>query len=252
MAQTNSPSSPPFTVRLMNIEAAGNATFTYNARLQNVASSPRIYQLSAAVPPGWNVSFKVEGIQVTSLSMEPQKGYDIIIDVHPAIDVKPGKYPIPVRAVASADSLKLDLEAVVKGSYGLTLTTPTGRLSADVTEGRRKEIRLQVKNTGTMVLENIDLSAQAPPQWEATFAPSAIARLDPGKDAEVTATLNVPDKTIAGDYVTNFTAKNANATSSASFRMTVKTSVLTGWLGLLVILAALGAVYYLIRKYGRR
>lgn len=251
-AQTNNPSSPPFTVRLMNIEAAGNATFTYNARLQNVASSPRIYQLSAAAPPGWNVSFKVEGIQVTSLSMEPQKAYDIVIDVNPAVDVKPGKYPVPVRATAGADSLKLDLEAVVKGSYALTLTTPTGRLSADVTEGSRKEIRLQVKNTGTIALDNIDLSAQAPPQWEATFAPSTITRLEPGKDAEVTATLNVPDKTIAGDYVTNFTAKNSNATSSASFRMTVKTSVLTGWLGLLVILAALGAVYYLIRKYGRR
>jgi uncharacterized membrane protein len=34
--------------------------------------------------------------------------------------------------------------------------------------------------------------------------------------------------------------------------MTVTTSWLAGWLGVMVILVAVGIVYYLIRKYGRR
>lgn len=252
LAQTATPGSPPFSVRLMNIEAAANTTFTYNARLQNTAASTRVYQLSAGIPQGWNIAFKVEGLQVTSLSLEGQKGQDVIIDIIPAVDVKPGKYNIPVLAIAGSDTVRLHLESVVKGTYSLTLTTPTGRLSDDVTEGSRKDIRLQVKNTGTIALDNLELSGQAPPQWDVTFSPANIARLEPGKTSEVTATVKVPDKTIAGDYVTNFTVKNPNATSPASFRMTVKTSALTGWLGVLVILAALGTVYYLIRKYGRR
>ena len=252
MAQSGSRSGPPFTARLMNIEAAANTTFTYNTKLRNGAPLPRIYQLSANVPPGWNISFKVEGTQVTSLNIDSGKTQDINIDINPSIETKPGKYPIPVLALAGSDSIKLNLEAVVKGTYGIELTTPSGRLSDDVTEGSRKEIHLQVKNTGTIPLDNISLSAQAPPQWEVTFAPSTITSLAPGKDSEVIATLNVPDKTIAGDYVTTFSAKNTNTSSNAVFRMTVKTSVLTGWLGMLVILLALGAVYYLIRKYGRR
>lgn len=252
ISQANNSSSPPFSVRLMNIEAAANTTFSYNAKLRNDASTSRIYQLSATLPEGWNLSFRTEGMQVTSVNIDAGKTQDITVELHPSIETKPGKYPVPVLALAGADSLKLALEAVVKGSYSVTLTTPTGRLSDDVTEGNRKEIRLLVKNTGTIALDKLDLSAQAPPQWEATFSPTVIEHLEPGKDSEVTATLKVPNKTIAGDYVTNFTVKNTNATSNASFRMTVKTSVLTGWLGILVILAALGAVYYLIRKYGRR
>lgn len=252
IAQTGRQSSPPFTARLMNIEAAANTTFTYNTKLRNGASLPRIYELSASVPPGWNVSFKVEGTQVTSLHIDSGKTQDITIEINPNIETKPRKYNIPVVAMAGSDSSRLNLEAVVKGTYKVQLTTASGRLSDDVTEGNRKEIRLLVKNTGTIALDNLTLSAQAPSQWEATFNPSTLTQLVPGKDTEVIATLNVPDKTIAGDYVTNFTVRNNNTSSDATFRMTVKTSVLTGWLGMLVILVALGAVYYLIRKYGRR
>ncbi len=251
-AQTGNQSTSPFTVRLMNLEAAANTTFTYNATLRNTARVPRIFQLSAQTPAGWNLSFKAEGYQVTSLQMDSAKVQDIIIELIPGADVKPGKYTIPVLALAGQDSLKLTLEAVVKGAYAIILSTPTGRLSGDVTEGRTEEIHLVVKNSGTIALDNVELSAQAPPQWEAAFSPASIARLEPGKEQQVVARLKVPDKTIAGDYVTTFTSKNANANSSAAFRVTVKTSLLTGWLGILIILAALGAVYYLIRKYGRR
>lgn len=252
IAQVNNHSSPPFTARLINIEAATNTTFTYNTRLHNGASVSRVYQLSANVPPGWSTSFKVEGVQVTSLNIDSEKTQDISLEINPAIETKPGKYTIPVLAITGTDSSRLNLEAVVKGSYAVSLTTPSGRLSDEITEGNRKEIHLLVKNTGTIALDNLDFSGQAPPQWEAAFVPSTITRLEPGKDAEIIATLSVPDKTIAGDYVTNFAVKNTNATANAAFRMTVKTSALTGWLGILVIVAALGAVYYLIRKYGRR
>ncbi|MBO9153971.1 NEW3 domain-containing protein [Chitinophaga sp. GCM10012297] len=243
---------PPFSVRLMNIEAAANATFSYNAKLRNDAASSRVYQFSAQLPAGWTASFKVEGIQVTSLRVDAGVTQDVLIELHPAMAEKPGKYKVPVTALSNADSLKLDLEAVVKGAYKLELSTPTGRLSDDVTEGKRKEIHLVVKNAGTIALDKLELSAQTPPQWQASFVPSSIERLEPGKEKEVIATLSVPDKTIAGDYVTTFSAKNAESSSDAVFRMTVKTSALTGWLGVLIILLALGAVYYLIRKYGRR
>ena len=248
MAQT----SPAFTARLINLEAAANTTFTYNARLTNSAKVPRVYQLFANVPPGWNIAYKTEGYQVTSINVDSGKTQDINIEINPALETKPGKYNIAVTALTGTDSLKLNLEAVVKGTYNVTLSTPSGRLSDEITEGSRREIQLVVKNTGTIALDNLELSAQAPPQWEASFSPASIKQLEPNKESSVTVTLKVPNKTIAGDYVTTFTVKNANATSNAAFRMTVTTSLLTGWLGILIILVALGAVYYLIRKYGRR
>lgn len=251
-AQTGSRSGPAFTARLMNLENAANTTFTYNAQLRNAAPVPRIFELSGTVPEGWNLSFKVEGMQVTSINIDSGRTQSIQVEITPAQETKPGKYKVPVVAVTGMDSSKLNLEAVVKGTYGVQLTTPTGRLSDDVTEGSHKEIHLVAKNTGTIALDNLSLSAQTPNGWEATFTPATITQLAPGKEVDVTANLHVPDKTIAGDYVTNFTVRNTNANATAAFRMTVKTSALAGWIGILVILLALGAVYYLIRKYGRR
>lgn len=241
-----------FTAQLINIEAAVHETFRYTTTLHNGSSQAHIYELKATAPSGWNVVFKARGSQITSINMDGNKDEIITIEIIPAYDAKPSKYTIPVTAIAANDTLKLDLEAVVKGSYSIELTTPTGLLSDNITEGKQKQIHLVVKNTGTLALDDISLSAQTPSNWSATFEPSKIEQLAPGKTMDVTATLTVPDKTIAGDYVTTFTANNANNNSKATFRMTVKTSMLSGWIGILVILSAITLVLYLVRKYGRR
>ncbi|NLR67967.1 hypothetical protein HGH92_26920 [Chitinophaga varians] len=241
-----------FTVRLMNLESAAKEPFRYNASLYNGSGHTQVYELGASAPEGWSVLFRTEGSQIAGLRMDSGRTQDIAIEITAAPLVKPGKYTIPVAAITPGDTLRLNVEAVVKGNYGVELTTPSGRLSDDITEGRSKQIQLTVKNSGTLPLEALELSAQAPVSWTATFEPAKIDRLEPGREQQVTATLQVPDKTIAGDYVTNFTARNNNVNSNATFRMTVKTSLLAGWIGILVILASLGIVYYLVRKYGRR
>jgi uncharacterized membrane protein len=236
----------------MNIEAATNETFRYNATLHNGSNKTAVYELTSPVPDGWMIAYKVDGNRVTSLNLEATKSQDISIEINPAINAKPDKYKIRVKAASGVDTLTLDIEAVVKGSYGVELTTPTGRLSDEVTSGSQKEIHLVAKNTGTLPLNDVELSSQLPSKWECSFEPAKIAQLEPGKTVDVIAKLNVPDKTIAGDYASTFTVRNANSSAQAAFRIIVKTSLLSGWLGILVILLAVGLVYYLIRKYGRR
>jgi uncharacterized membrane protein len=241
-----------FKAELINIEAAVHETFRYNTTLHNGGSQTRVYELKAAAPEGWNVVFHARGSQLTSINIDGNQSQAVSIEIRPAYGAAPSRYKIPITATAADETLQLDIEAVVKGAYGIELTTPTGLLSDNITEGKQKKIHLVVKNTGTLSLNDISLTAQTPSKWDATFEPSKIEQLAPGKTTDVVATLTVPDKTIAGDYVTTFTAKNANSNAQATFRMTVRTSLLSGWIGLVIILAAIGLVFYLIRKYGRR
>ncbi len=240
------------TAKLINIEAAVHETFRYNATLHNGLPEAFVFELEAQIPQGWSVVFRARGSQITSLNMEGNKSEEITIEISPSYSAGPSKYKIPVTASTLRDTLQLNLEAVVKGSYSIELTTPTGRLSDHITEGERKEIHLVVNNTGTLPLNDISLSAQTPAQWGATFEPAKIEQLLPGKTVDVVAKLIVPDKTIAGDYITTFNVKNNHKSAQTVFRMTVKTSLLSGWIGILVILSAIALVAYLIRKYGRR
>jgi uncharacterized membrane protein len=232
----NGPSG--FTAKLMNIEAATNEIFRYNASLHNGSGKLTVFEFKTNLPIGWIISYKVDGSQVTSLNMDPGATRDISIEVNASATTKPGKYNIPVKAISSVDTLSLNLEAVVKGSYGIALTTPTGKLSEELSSGSNKEIQLEIKNSGTLPLNDIE--------------PAKVKQLEPGKSIAVTAKLKVPDKTIAGDYAATFTATNSNGNSQAAFRMVVTTSLLSGWIGIIVILLAALLVYYLIRKYGRR
>jgi len=241
-----------FTATLMNIEATAKETFRYNTSLHNGSKQAVIYDLGGLVPEGWMITFETQGSEVASVRVDSGQSLNISIQVNASPGVKPGKYNIPVTAFSSEDTLNLQLQAVVKGTYGVELTTPTGLLSDDVTEGRSKVIQLILNNTGTLPLQGLDLSSGAPAKWTVTFDPSKVDRLDPGKTMDIKATVNVPDKTIAGDYITTFTVKNNYANADTTFRITVKTSLLSGWIGVLIILIALGIVYYLIRKYGRR
>ncbi len=250
-AQSNSVKTS-FTARLLNVEAPTNETFRYNSLLTNGKSETVDYKLSTKLPAGWQVTYRVEGISVTSLQVESGSTKDISIEITCPITTKPDTYKIPVQAISSFDTLKLDLEAVVRGSYAVELTTPTGRLSDEIVAGNSKEILLVVKNTGTLPLNALELSSQLPSKWETSFSPSNIEQLQPGQSADIKVTLKVPEKTIAGDYVTKMTVRSNNGTSEATIRMMVKTSILSGWVGIVIIAAAAGLIYYLIRKYGRR
>ena len=251
-AQNTGNSKSTFTARLLNVEAATNETFRYNGLLTNGNSVTTNYNLSTKLPAGWQITYRVDGVTVTSIQVEPNMTKDIGIEITCPITTKPETHKIPVQAISNADTLSLALEAAVRGSYAIELTTPSGRLSDEIVAGNSKELLLVVKNTGTLPLNNVDLSSQLPSKWEASFAPSSIEQIQPGQQTDVKVTLKVPEKTIAGDYVSKLTAKSTNGSSEVTFRIMVKTSILTGWVGILIIAAAAGLIYYLIRKYGRR
>lgn len=241
-----------FTCDQANIEGHSDANFTFQTKLKNSTGQKQVYSLHANAPRGWEVIFKPNYKQATAVEVGPNVTENISIEVDPPYNVEAGTYKIPVRAANRSTSADLELEVVISGSYDLELSTPSGRLSTTITSGREKDIELVVKNTGSSVLEDVVLTANKPKNWTVEFEPDTIAAIEPGDEATALATIKSADKAIPGDYVTNITAKTPEAQSNVSFRITVKTPLLWGWLGILIILVTLGVIFYLFRKYGRR
>lgn len=241
-----------FSSQQPNLQGAANTTFTYTATLRNGTDADQVYALSAGAPPGWTATFKADYKQVSSVTVPANKSKDITIDINPPDGTQAGDYKIPLMASTGASSASLNVDLVVTGSYGLQVTTPSGLLSAKATAGGTKRIELAVKNTGSAMLKQVTLQATAPPNWEVTFDPEKIDVLPPGATSPVFAIIKPDKKTITGDYVTTIEARTPETSSKADLRITVETSVWSGWLGILIILLAVGSVYYLFRKYGRR
>ncbi|WP_329610021.1 COG1470 family protein [Microaerobacter geothermalis] len=235
-----------------NMEGKADSTFTFEAALKNRTADKQLYALTSDAPRGWDVQFKVDYKNVTSVSVEANSSKDIDIEITPPEKIKEGIYKIPVKAAAGSTSAVTELEVVITGSYDLELSTPTGLLSTDVTAGDEKKLEIKVTNKGTADLRDIKMDADTPINWEVDFEPKTINKLEAGKSVEVMATIKADKKAIAGDYVVNMSASAPEASSDAQFRVAVKTSLLWGWLGILIILLVIGGVYYLFRTYGRR
>lgn len=235
-----------------NMQGAANSTFTYTATLRNGTAADQVYALHSQAPPGSNVAFKADYKQVSSINVEANKTKDITIEVDPPDQTPAGTYKVPLIAATNETSADLMLDLVITGSYGMELSTPSGLLSTVATAGAEKRIELTIRNTGSAALKNIALQATAPVNWEVTFEPQKVETLAPGAAAPVYAIIKADQKAITGDYVATIEAKTQEVASKADFRVSIETSLLSGWLGLMIILLAVGSVYYLFKKYGRR
>ena len=241
-----------FTTDQSNMEGQASATFNYNATLRNRTAEEQSYAMTSNAPRGWTVSFRANGRQVTAVEVAPNATTTVSIEAKPPASVGTGTFKIPVRAFTASTSAELDFEAVITGSYAMELSTPTGLLSSSITAGNTKKIELEVRNTGSSELRGIEMSSSKPAEWEVVFDPVKVESLIAGSSTTVTALIKASSKAIPGDYVVKMTARTPEVSSTVDFRMSVKTSMLWGWIGILIIAAVLGGVYYLFRKYGRR
>ncbi len=235
-----------------NLQGHSDSSFTYSLKLNNRTAEKQTYALSADVPEGWDARFQSGGNNITSIEVEPNASQTISLKVTPAEKAAADTYKIPVRAHNNNTSAELTVEAVITGTYDIQLTTPDERLSTSVTAGGTRKVELLVKNNGSSDLTDINLTSTAPANWEVSFDPKTINVIKPGDSVAVTATIKSSKEALAGDYVLGITASAAEKSTDVVFRVTVKTSVLWGWIGVLIVLAVLAGVYGLFRKYGRR
>ncbi|CEP66405.1 Immunoglobulin-like fold [Moorella glycerini] len=236
------------------LSGTSSTSFQFRVDLTNNGAQERSYSLAAQAPPGWQVTFSpaYDSKQIASLSLKPGKSQGLDVTVKPPQGVKAGTYNIPIQATSGSSKAGVVLKVNITGNYSLELTTPSGRLNADAIAGKESPVTLVVKNTGSADLANITFAASAATGWAVTFKPEKIDLLPAGASQQVTAFIKPSPKAIAGDYVVILSANTQEASGSADFRVSVRTSTLWGLVGVILVLIVIGAVGWTFRKYGRR
>lgn len=245
-----------FTTEYPEQEGTAGTSFSFSTTLINNGLSTESYSLSSSAPSGWQVSFvpSDESTSVASIEVESSTSQGLTVEVVPPEGVEAGEYDISCSAVSASETLTTDLKVVITGTYGISLSTPDGRLSFDSQANKDTDVTLTVTNTGNEELQNVTLTSSLPSGWEVTYdvEDGIIDSIAAGSSAQVVATVTPSSEAITGDYVATFTAETDEATSSAEFRVSVKTSTLCGFVAVLIILCVAAGLVYVFRKYGRR
>lgn len=241
-------------VEYPDLEGTTKTNFKYRVNLTNNSHETQSYSLEANLPRGWQASFSpaYSSEKIASISVDANKNQGLDINIDPPELVSAGEYTIPIIAKSANETLKQELKVIIKGTYEIDLTTPTGKLSDEAYAGKEKEIKLTVKNTGSADLENVTFNSWKPSNWEVDFEPKEIEVLKAGESKEVKAYIKPDNKALVGDYVVRLTARTPEDSSTQEFRITVKTSTTWGIVGILVIIGLIAGLYYIFKKYGRR
>jgi uncharacterized membrane protein len=235
-------------------QGATGSTFSFDTTIVNNRTTAQTYSLSAELPEGWQISFVPSGesAAVTSLPVEAGSSQGLTVTVTPSETVEKGDYEIHLTAVSANDTLKTDLGIEIIGTYSVSLSTADQRLSFDAEAGKQSSVTLTITNTGNVDLENLNLTSSASTDWDVTFSESTIDTLEAGASKEITAYVTPSEDAITGDYVAYIAISNSETSSSAEFRVSVKTSTTWGFAAagiIVVIILGLAAIF---KKYGRR
>ncbi len=242
------------TTNYTELTGSSDTSFKYEIKIKNNKSEPQSYSLSALTERGWQVNFiaKADRNQIASIPVESNQSADVEVEVKPPANTSAGEYVIPIEVSSSDETLATELKVIITGSYGMELTTPTGRLNAETTVGKKESVDLLIRNSGSTELKGVKLSSIQPDGWNVEFDSDIIESVAPGESITVKAFIQPDEKALAGDYVVRISAQTPEVTSSAELRVMVKTSTLWGAVGILVIIALIAGLYWVFKKYGRR
>lgn len=235
------------------LKGAANSSFTFNLTISNQKAQDLTYTATGEGPDGWTVNVTLTGqSQAVSGTVKANGTANVAVQVTPAANAQAGPFNVNVVATVGGTQFPVALELDITGSYSLSLSTPTQLLSGHGPSGSVTDQSFTVTNTGTAPITAVTMSVTPPTNWKVTFDPATIDTLAPNVPTPVIAHITPSGDAIAGDYSLTFDANGKEASTTADFRFTVETSLVGGIIGFVLIIAAVGGLLWVFRRYGRR
>lgn len=237
-----------------SLKGPSTQTFSFNLTLTNGTAQDLTYSINAQGPTGWTTQATLTGqSQAASAVVKAGSTSSVTVSATPPPGAAAGAYQIQVVATAGGHTETFPLDVEVTGTYKLAISTPGGLLNGHGAAGSTSPLAVTVTNNGTAPITNVKLTGTGPGGWNITFDQQTIASIAAGQTVTVNAQVKPSGDAIAGDYnLTVSAAGDSSTTDSMQIRYTVETSILWGVVGVALIVAVVGGVWWVFQRYGRR
>ena len=237
------------------LRGAADQPFNFNLTVRNEKEEDLTFTAAGTGPDGWKVDVTITGqAQAVSGTVKAGGTANAQVKVTPDSLADAGTYPIQVVTTIGGDQFPVDLNVEITGRYGISLSTQTQALSNHGPAGSATDQSFVIRNTGTSPLTDVTLSVTPPTNWTVTFdkEDGKVGEIAPNSEVTVIAKITPAGAAISGDYSLTFNARAKEANASAAIRFTVEASLLGAVFGGVLIIAAIGGLFWVFQKYGRR
>ena len=236
------------------LRGSASDSFSFTITIRNDTDEDLTYTAVGQGPAGWTVEARPStGAQAASAVVRAGATANLSVTVRAPSRVDPGTYDLQVLTTVGTHELTQPLTVEITGSYTLSVSTPTGVLSASGNAGGTIEQQFTLTNTGTAPITNVKMTASLPANWTVDWGDDeTVASVPPDQPVTVTAQLTPAGDAIAGDYLLTIRGTGDQTTDSVEIRYTVNASILGAVVGIALIAAAFGGLWWVFRRYGRR
>jgi len=236
------------------LQGPTNAKFEFSLEVENRLDKDTIFNLFSQGPENWEINFKpaYEDKFISSLRLKAGQSQTMAVEVKPYLLAKPGTYPILVKVNSSEAEGEAVLKVTLTGTYILDAGTATGLLSLDALKGKKANLSIYVKNSGSAQLNNLQFLSFKPENWEVEFSPEKIDTLAPGDLKQVEVSITPTDQALVGDYSVGLSAQAGKISKTIELRVTVNASTAWGWIGIGIIVFVMAGLVFLFIRLGRR
>ena len=231
-----------------------DATFEFSVEVNNKMDKEAVFNLMAKGPKDWEVNFKpaYESKYISSIQIKENQTKNVSVEVKPYIRSQAGEYPIEVVVGAGDRKVGARLMVVLTGIYDLDVGTPTGLLSVNAQRGESTNFSIFVKNSGSAANHNISFQSFKPENWEVKFSPERIDAIEPGDLEQVEVSITPAQQALVGDYAVGINVQGEKKSEDIELRISVKSSPIWAWVGIIVILFVIAGLCLLFIFLGRR
>ena len=236
------------------LKGPSDSKFEFSLDVSNDSEEDALFNLQAAAPEGWEVSFKpaYEEKQISSLQIKANQNRTVGVEVTPARLAEAGRYPVKVKVASARAKSEVDLEVVLTGTHVIKSGTLDGLLSLTTQPGREGHMSLYVRNEGSAPQPEVVFLSFKPENWKVEFKPEKLTDVKPGDLKQVEVSIISAEGALVGDYSVAVSVQGEKATDEVEFRVTVKASSTWGWIGVAIIILVLVGLSIIFKLLGRR
>lgn len=254
---TSTNNSVEVSVPLDSVIASLGGNIYYDVSLQNLQPENIDYKLSVTgLPEGWYfryVSARGSADEMAEAIVPASGTRNIVLQIVPPLSAQVGDYSF-TAVVTTPDGVEIteDLTLKLKGSVSMSVTTD--QLAYSTSPGQSFDIRVYVTNNGQGgSLTNVYPNVEAPSGWTVNVTPTTVNSIKPGETQIYTVSVLPPANIVPNVYAVNIAVKSDQSTSATSnYQITITTSSIIPYLGGALVLAVIGGLVLMYRKYGRR
>jgi len=240
-------------VQYPRVDAVAGETFAFRADVKNLDTTAHNYDLIIKGPEGWE--FVITPYldfykQISTMRIEPGVYQTIdIAAVPPAAGAPTGEYKIDLNVVSGTMQVTVEMTAVVKSSYVMSIT-PVVEVSSDAVIktsaviGRTNIYSIKVGNYGTSEITGVSFTVDKSEGWSVEPSPVTIPAIKAGEHKTVDLNITPPAGSKAGDRYITVRAIGKETAASLEIRVEARPPFIWGWVALAVVAVGIAGLIF--------